>query len=467
MRFEISSQATSKTENDYAPQEGVILFSRRTLQCLSRFLCGEQVWVLHGPNIDSNDSTELTISTTPEAFADVWGPMWKVTNAGLPTEVSRYDLEHGSIVPTNFISRESRPHIETEKDEEPCHWISDSELQELERNSASVLAPQITQPRLLIGVCSHNITRNPECYCDLKDAKRGFESSGYLRIPGSSSGKWQTKTKTVGVVAGGSGLGGPKLQYSHTFKNTGRPVREAIHKRWNNNPLELRPWTCLLMRFGLQVSICTGNSRKVRLVDLLAGDTMREYMGTYPCYATEIWKVEFEKMLDKDPAQLVTFVAEQPSTRKSVEQYITACLDSLYRTGIGKGDDQFVALWVHHGHVWEVAFPRWHYGWTSLAEDNSFVVLEKCLVNAFGRGCCHPQLGGMRLQKITPAVLETFLTISRWAELPDGLKLARGDDGKPYWNVRQLRHQKHCIKLGKRGHLVGEGACSKRVLIGR
>lgn len=72
------------------------------------------------------------------------------------------------------------------------------------------------------------------------------------------------------------------------------------------------------------------------------------------------------------------------------------------------------------------------------------------------------------LKDAKPApVLEIFLTISRWAERPDGLKRAGGSDGKRYWSVSNLRHQKHCIKLGKRGVLEGEGSCSKRVLIGR
>ena len=59
------------------------------------------------------------------------------------------------------------------------------------------------------------------------------------------------------------------------------------------------------------------------------------------------------------------------------------------------------------------------------------------------------------------------MTISKWAELPDGLRGVWGRDGKPYWNVRYLRGCKHCIKLGKRGVLEGEGICSKRVLTGK
>jgi hypothetical protein len=473
-KFQISSQAGSMVKSFVPLQRGTMSFSRRTLKCLNGFLCGEQVWVLHGPNIDPMDSTELFLSTTPDAFADVWGPMWKITNAGKPMEILRYDLEHGSVVPLSLSSGSRGHSVRAELNEELCHWIPNSELEEFERASANTSPPQIIYPRLLIGACRHSVTPNTEkCYCNLTNANDRFVSNRYRRIVGSSAVKWVTESKTMGTAAGGAGVGAPTIQYSHTRKKDGTPVKEAFHKRWKNNPPQLRPWPFLLMRFGLQVSICTGNSRKVRLVDLIAGDTMKEYMRTYPSYAKEPWREAFEEMLDTDPAKLVTFEAENPSERKAIEQYITDCLDGLIHTGVGsRGNDPFVALWVYHGQPWEIAFPRQRHGWTGFTEDSdstcSFVVLEKCLVNAFGLGCCHPredipQDDIQRMRRDKPAVLETFLKISERAEPPGGLRIHQREDGRQYWSVGGLRNRKHCIKLGKQGKLEGEGFCSKRV----
>jgi hypothetical protein len=103
------------------------------------------------------------------------------------------------------------------------------------------------------------------------------------------------------------------------------PTKEALYKRWKNSSPDLRPWSCLLLRFGLQVSICTGNGRKVRLVDLLAGDTIRLYIDTHPTYVHETWGDEFEQMLDTNPTFLGTFIAHLPgSARKDLEKYIFA-----------------------------------------------------------------------------------------------------------------------------------------------
>jgi hypothetical protein len=352
IKFQISSEATDIFE-DALVGPNFLHFSRRTLKCLNGFLSGEQVRVLHGPNIDPTDSTELFLSTTPDAFSDAWGPMWKITNAGKPTEILRYGLEHSSGVPISSIPETGGRSVKISQEEQLCHWISNNELQDSKGTSTNTSLPQITHPRLLIGACVHSVTLNRECYCDLRGAKGHFKSSGYLRLPGSSPNRLVTDAMTVGTTIGGGGVGAPTFQYSQTMKNTGRPAKESFQKRWKNNPSELRLWRCLL-RLGLQVSICTNNSRKVRLVDILAGDTMKEYMRTYPSYETEGWRVGFEELLNKDPANLVTFSAKQPS----VEKYISTCLDPLMYTGIGKGDNQFVALWFYNRQVWEVAFPR-------------------------------------------------------------------------------------------------------------
>jgi hypothetical protein len=242
------------------------------------------------------------------------------------------------------------------------------------------------------------------------------------------------------------------------------------------------------MRLGIQVSVCTGNSRRVRLVDLIAGDTMKQYMKSMPSYANEPWRETFEEMLCTDPAKLVSFQAENPSERRTFEHYITACLDGLINTGVGSVEhDGVVALWVVDSQSWEVAFPRQYHSWTGFAQDSdstcSFVVLEKCLVNQLGLGCCHPrdnmrQEDIVRLRRDSPAVLETFLTINEKAELPEGLCVRQRAYGGHYWSIGLLRNRKHCIKLGNRGRLEGEGfrsrtiskderSYSKRVLTGR
>jgi hypothetical protein len=242
-KFHISSQASSIIDSSVPLETGTVSFSRRTLKCLNGFLCGEQVWVLHGANTDHlTDSTELFLSTTPDTFADVWGPMWKITSAGKPLEVLRYDLEHGSVVPFSLISGNCGHFVRTESEEELCHWIPNSELEKLKGALATTSPPQIGHARLLIGACRHSvIPNNEECYCNLTDVYNEFVSKRYLREIGSSPRRLETESMTVGTAAGGAGLGAPTIQYSQTMKICGTPRKEAFHKRWKNSPPRLRP----------------------------------------------------------------------------------------------------------------------------------------------------------------------------------------------------------------------------------
>ena len=476
-KFHISSQASTLVDSSIPAEPGTMSFSRRTLKCLNGFLNGEQVWVLHGPDIDPMDSSELFLSTTPDAFADVWGPMWKINDAGKSMGILRYDLGHGSIVPFSLISGNGQHSVKTESNEELCHWIPNSELEKYERALVITSLPQICRPRLLIGACRHNVVPNTEqCYCNITDIYNGFISKRYRREIGSSSTRWATESRTVGATTGGTGLGLPTFQYSQTMKKYGTSAKEAFHKRWKNNPPELRPWSCLLKRYGLQVSVCTRNSRRVRLVDLIAGDTMKQFMRTNPSYPSQPWTEAFETMLHTDPANLVNFQTENPAQREAFERYITYCLDGLFHTGVeSRAHGSLVALWVYNGQPWEIVFPRQYHAWTGFAEDSdstcSFIVLEKCLVNKLGLKCRHPredmqQEETLRIQSsrpAPPAVLETFLAISKLGEVPDGLCIEERSDGKEHWSVGQLRNKKHCIKLGKQGKLEGESFRQRKV----
>lgn len=156
-KFQISSQGSGIIYDSVLSEKGTMNFFRRTFKCLDGFLCSQQVQVLHGPDIDPKDLTELFLSTTLDAFADVWGPMWKITNAGRPMEILWYDLEHGSVVPTSLLSGKFGYAMAAELDEELCHWIPNNRLKQFERTLAST-SPQITHLRLIIGACVRSIT---------------------------------------------------------------------------------------------------------------------------------------------------------------------------------------------------------------------------------------------------------------------------------------------------------------------
>lgn len=91
---------------------------RLRLKCLDAFLGGRNVWVFKHESVPL-PKKPLYISTAIETFADVWGPVWKVTEKVSQAPVKRYNVGGGSIFASVF---DSRIHPPLQEGERLCHW---------------------------------------------------------------------------------------------------------------------------------------------------------------------------------------------------------------------------------------------------------------------------------------------------------------------------------------------------------
>jgi len=482
--FHVSKERCVSVET--RPNDGQsIILTRRTLRCLSGFLGGEQVWVFHhlGKNVRRDD--ELFVSATPEDFANAWGPMWKIKKAGDPSVVMRYDLDHGSIVPANLT--ESLCHFSSATnmrlDEQRCHWISHSQLQNIQKfrdhnvSKQDGISHMTHQNRLLIGACEHTVRRNNvECNCNMAKAKSRFQTQRFIRDLHYVPKQKLRDSIQVGASIGEASTGSICLSYRQTMKNLpGRTAQEAFYKRWVRR--EIRNWNCLFKYCGLEISICTRNSRRLRFVDLLAGTTLKTALQSLPGYAQEPWREQFECILEQNARDLIRFVTNNPTWRSSIEMYIGYCLEILVETGIGNGagngstERRLSAFWTYGTQEMIVSFPWAYYDWIGFFDFESvclFVVLEKCLVNKFGRLCCNPTkpaLGVKNEERNLPAVLEIFLDVNE-SDVPLGMRKQERLGGK-FWKVDRVDGEKHSFQLDERGRLYGHRCCSNTVLVGK
>lgn len=104
---------------------------RLRLKCLDAFLGGRNVWVFKHESV-SLPKIPLYISTDIETFADVWGPVWKVTDKASQASVRRYNVGRGSIFASLF---DSTIHPPLQKDERLCHWNDQHADVHFENNS--------------------------------------------------------------------------------------------------------------------------------------------------------------------------------------------------------------------------------------------------------------------------------------------------------------------------------------------
>lgn len=131
---------------------------RRTLKYLDSFLEGEQVWVLHthGPPPEPLASQPLYLRTTIEAFADIWGPVWKSNPINQPKRVTRFNAGLGFIVPwSRLVDTEPTPL----SGEINCHWTADDDA----ITSKDATFADIPYQMYLIGEAAPSITNNTDC----------------------------------------------------------------------------------------------------------------------------------------------------------------------------------------------------------------------------------------------------------------------------------------------------------------
>lgn len=96
---------------------------RCNLQCLDAFHLGRCVWVFCPPECEP--SLPLYISTTIDAFSDIWGPLWKLKDQDNPDKYSTHIVGSGSVVQWKH-NQLSSPEL---RDERFCHWISNEEFE--------------------------------------------------------------------------------------------------------------------------------------------------------------------------------------------------------------------------------------------------------------------------------------------------------------------------------------------------
>lgn len=181
--FKIAASNNFQKRMPCVAQKGSVTLARRMLKCLSGFFANQKAWVFHEETVDPRSNTSLLLSTTPDDFADIWGPMWRIKDPETPFGILRYDLENGSIIPSELKQGSHDTDVVVDVEESLCHWVSDSDLRESEASSSSChLSTSISNPRLLIGAKKKIRLKENEEKCDCNAAKitKQLRNADYL-----------------------------------------------------------------------------------------------------------------------------------------------------------------------------------------------------------------------------------------------------------------------------------------------
>jgi len=248
----------------------------RTFQCLEGFLQGRPVWVFSSTDADYSgfsSNKPLYLSTTPDEFANVWGPMWKSISPLDPGTTLRYMVSPGFIIP--WRRTPGQPALLP--NEVHCHWTKDN------YDIDSILSQTIhgKVERLLIG--AHPIlVKNLSCQPNKQKFFSTMSRREALKDLGLNHGSWALGPVNVSAAVSSSAL----LPISLTAT-----VGTAITKK---PPKSLRDHLCtamvadprdVVLRYlgeycGVEISACTGHARRIPLSKVLSSQPERNDICT-------------------------------------------------------------------------------------------------------------------------------------------------------------------------------------------
>jgi hypothetical protein len=489
-----------KSQSEKPPSPGICL-RRRSLQCLDKFL-HRKVWVFHLEAEAQNHDT-LYLQTRIETFADVWGPLWKSIRKSKQDEIHELNVGNGTILPWPHNQLQGQPII-TSKDEVYCHWISWREpLANRKLLQKGLVKRHLhMQDILLIGASTNpdlELKPNDDCQRSLVKIKQDLNNIDALKHLKTARRDRIKDSQTVQVSAGGMGL---TAGTSTTYKRrSGQTWKDALVESWRDHPDFVNPVE-LEYYVGLEISLCTRNARRIRLLDVLRSKTIELYLKGRDFRWGKKLEGRYFKALRSPKAFRKLWKVRK--YRKTICEAVSRCLDALAETGVDEQTGALKALWIvkaatplsssgsdsesdsvsedtgssdkgdtESGHTssdedltyteeYIMSIFRSEHTWTRFLKDTRdiltmAIVEDNCLEcnQEYGRRCTSVHIAEdgklMRWASGYP-VLQTSLEINELLLNDEGIRKEEPEGERPYWDMRNVE-RKARFRLGDQGVL--------------
>lgn len=453
-------------------------FRQRSFQCLDNFLNCQKAWVLEQNTVSSQTSDkQLYLSTKATTFADIWGPMWASCPKTSHNTIISYNVGSGIIIPWQI----SPPNVEHNPVIHPgevlCHWISEAESEKSEDLGQPFKQTLTPSSILLIGATMKLTSR--VCGCSINSIKERLRDSGLLHYRGTMSKSRYKDSETVSFQVGWSGVTAG-AQRSYKFRE--RTWKQCLIEAWKNEPEGRNP-RVLEYWLGVEVSVCTRNARRQRLITLLGTQTMMNYLqGCSIGWINSDCRTEFfAAMKSDDYTSFRKLYSEHADWQSCLGKAISICLDVLSDTGTtGQGLNMF---WVPSatGMEWVVTLDSSLHTWTGFLKDTkdccTMAIFENICLElgdlTCGRRCPHGNsIGNVRHGDECSgySVLQTAVTMNE-KKVPKTMRKVKirrrggiASSHKYRWSV-SLVEEDEKFTFGENGQLVTIGRLHKSQML--
>ena len=358
-----------------------------SLTCMNDFLKGRKVWALQCPSEPLCIEGPAHVSTTIEDLADIWGPVWKLSEeADAELETSSacfYGIGMGVIIrwPDDTDDTDDTDDIDDTDDLDgvSCHFLPS--VAQLTPEHLKLNASE--KRRLLIGA---NVSGGLGVNLSCTEAKVK-NLIGVKMIPYGTSGPSSYLDSIMYSLA--IGYSGSHIGTSRQYKKRdGMTRKQRMLSRWRLEPEKRNP-DVLSLWCGLEISACTKNARRRRLHHLISSQAMLKYRqhGFFD-WLDPACKIAVEKAMDEeDPIHIIDLYKEHVEWRKDIGKAISWLFDALADTGITADGDLAAFTFMEDSQdPHQIAiFPRKVHTWTGFLKDTVLVATfaittDTCLV---------------------------------------------------------------------------------------
>ncbi len=308
-------------------------FSRRSFSCLGKFLGGQKAWVLEMilPGPRAVDPPPLSLLTDAETFGDIWGPMWKSYVPGDEERIVEYNVGNGVILPWSLPPPTL---LEVRKDEVFCHWMSDKDRRD---HKGSVDSSIFRANNVLLIGAPVTLAVNNQCKSSYTHQKQSLRNSGAISEPGTVRHGRVLSSELVRVQIG---VKYANFERARKYKRRGQTLKQCLIEDWKH-PSPARDVRHLEFKLGLEVSTCTHNARRIRLIELLGTRTMLHHLrnGSIQWQSKDCEESFYSALKDSDyTAFRRLYDQSKPEWQQDLSNAIAYCLDALKDTGRNEKD---------------------------------------------------------------------------------------------------------------------------------
>lgn len=255
-------------------------------------------------------------------------------------------------------------------------------------------------------------------------------------------------SQQTSLVVGSHGIQAGRSKVFKDMKE--EPLKKGLLAKWENEP-ELRDPREFENFWGVVVSLCTMNARRVRLVELLGENSVTCLLKRFQWsdldadMNSERRRSFFKAARSADPCALGDLWDDNPSWREELGKALLICLRVLSRTGYDENRLEFHILWLPSGcrGPRRVTLQPKDQSWISFLKDTTYSMTTAVIVeDSLGEGDPCRRKRSQWFSK--PSVLETALCINRKLDPTPKIQRLRACPGESHWISRaDARRWKH------------------------